>query len=194
MGRDPLFWCGNLAIRRRPRPSRWGCLSPALTAAPCTPGLATAIYRLDAFPSGLPWQDIVLMRSRRGLGREKASSWQHIACMYSNTANFGKICVSCIQKAPQSAAGEYAARTSCHQGGVFAVRSPQIMHGAQILPSSDELGPCAGMTTPAPRQYLPPAVLPMLRQCSPSRRSQRSPLCFCTSFRSVASLRQCPVP
>ena len=35
MGRDPLFWCGNFAIRRRPRPSRWGCLSPALTAAPC---------------------------------------------------------------------------------------------------------------------------------------------------------------
>ena len=34
MGRDPLFWCGNLVIRRRPRPSRWGCLSPALTAAP----------------------------------------------------------------------------------------------------------------------------------------------------------------
>ena len=36
------------------------------------PGLATAIYRLDAFPSRLPWQDIVLMRSRRGLGREKS--------------------------------------------------------------------------------------------------------------------------
>ena len=34
MGRDPLFWCGNLAIRRRPRPSRWGCLSPAFAAAP----------------------------------------------------------------------------------------------------------------------------------------------------------------
>lgn len=139
MGRDPLFWCGNLAIRRRPRPSRWGCLPPALAAAPyppalrssacpplrpyparssavpprcpaaqpwnrrstpprapklrsglklsldparrfgpvgnmrrTSPDLATAIYRLDAFPSCLPWQDIVLMRSRRGLGREKS--------------------------------------------------------------------------------------------------------------------------
>ena len=42
-------------------------------AAPCTPpGLATAIYRLDAFPSCLPWQDIAPMRSRRGLGREKS--------------------------------------------------------------------------------------------------------------------------
>ena len=29
--------------------------------------------------------------------------------------------------------------------GVFAVRSPQIMHGAQILPPSDGLDPCAGM-------------------------------------------------
>lgn len=37
-----------------------------------SPDLATAIYRLDAFPGCLPWQDIVLMRSRRGLGREKS--------------------------------------------------------------------------------------------------------------------------
>ena len=29
--------------------------------------------------------------------------------------------------------------------GVFAVRSPQIMHGARILPPSDGLDPCAGM-------------------------------------------------
>ena len=36
--------------------------------------------------------------------------------MYSDSANFGKICVPCIQKAPQSAVGEYAARTSCRQG------------------------------------------------------------------------------
>ncbi len=62
--------------------------------------------------------------------------------------------------------------------GVFAVRSPQIMHGAQILPPSDGLDPCAGMPAratasrdrlstawplprgclpPAPRQYPPPA-------------------------------------
>ena len=43
--------------------------------------------------------------------------------------------------------------------GVFAVRSPQIMHGAQILPFPDEPGPCSGVPTPpAPRQYLPLAV------------------------------------
>ena len=36
--------------------------------------------------------------------------------MYSNTANFGKICVLCIRKAPQSVLGEYTARTSCRQG------------------------------------------------------------------------------
>ena len=63
--------------------------------------------------------------------------------------------------------------------GAFAVRSPQIMHGAQILPPSDGLDPCAGMPAraaasrdrlstawplprggvypPAPRQYPPPA-------------------------------------
>ena len=35
--------------------------------------------------------------------------------MYSNTANFGKICVPCIQKALQNAVGEYTVRISCHQ-------------------------------------------------------------------------------
>ena len=62
--------------------------------------------------------------------------------------------------------------------GAFAVRSPQIMHGARILPPSDglapaqgllpeqlhrgiafqRLGPCSGgVPTPAPRRYPPPA-------------------------------------
>ena len=84
----------------------------------------------DAFPCCRPWQDCALVRSQAaGHGKivprcvpegasdgKSATSWQHIACMYSNTANFGKICVPCIQKAPQSAVGEYTARTTCHQG------------------------------------------------------------------------------
>ena len=79
--------------------------------------------------------------------------------------------------------------------GVFAVRSPQIMHGARILPPSggpapvqgllpeqlhrgivlQRLGPCSGMPTPAPRQYPPPANachLPMPAACR-ARCSQR---------------------
>ena len=117
-------------------------------------------------------------------GGENTGSWQYIAFMYSNTANFGKICAPCIQKAPQSAVGEYTARASCRQGGVFAVRSPQIMHGARILPPSggpapaqgllpeqlhrgivfQRLGPCSGVPAPgAPPipvtcQYLPLGV------------------------------------
>ena len=89
---------------------------PALTAAP--------------HPPAHGWQDCALMHSQaaghgkisprcvpEGASDEKnTGSWQHIACMYSNTPNFGKICVPCIQKAPQSAVGEYTARTSCHQG------------------------------------------------------------------------------
>ena len=77
--------------------------------------------------------------------------------------------------------------------GVFAVRSPQIMHGARILPPSDGLGsaqgllpeqlhrgiafqlpgPCAWMLTPAPRRYPPPADtrhLPCPLQPGTSRR------------------------
>ena len=54
-----------------------------------------------------------------GASDEKsAGSWQHISCMYSNTANFGKICVPCIRKAPQRAVGEHTARTSCRQGAL----------------------------------------------------------------------------
>ena len=49
---------------------------------------------------------------------ENTGSRQHIACMYSNTASFGKTCAPCIQKAPQSAVGECTARTSCRQGAL----------------------------------------------------------------------------
>ena len=65
--------------------------------------------------------------------------------------------------------------------GVFAVRSPQTMHGAQILPSSDGLDPCAGMPAratasrdrlstawPLPRGACPGAPpIPATRQCLP---------------------------
>ena len=47
---------------------------------------------------------------------KNTGSRQHIACMHSDSANFGKICAPCIRKAPQSAVGECTARTSCHQG------------------------------------------------------------------------------
>ena len=65
------------------------------------------------------------MRSRRGLGRENTGSRQHIACMYSNTASFGKICAPCIRKAPQSAVGECTARTSCRQGALSPSEAPK---------------------------------------------------------------------
>ena len=78
--------------------------------------------------------------------------------------------------------------------GAFAVRSPQIMHGARILPPPDglvpaqglppeqphrgvafqRLGPCPGVPAPpAPRQYPPPANacrLPCPLQPEASRR------------------------
>ena len=52
-------------------------------------------------------------------------------------AGFGRICAPCIRKALQTAVWEYTARRSCHEGPLFAARAPRIMHGAQILPSSD---------------------------------------------------------
>ena len=85
------------------------------------------------------WQDCALMHSQAtGHGKisprcvpegasdgKSATSWQHIACMYSNTASFGKICAPCIQKAPQSAVGEYTARTSCRQGALSPSEAPR---------------------------------------------------------------------
>ena len=106
----------------------------------CVPALpAVARLRPDAFSSCRPWQGIALMRSRAaGRGKisprcvpegasdgENTGSWQHIAYMYSNTANFGKICAPCIRKAPQSAVGEYTARTSCRQGALSPSEAPR---------------------------------------------------------------------
>ena len=81
---------------------------------------------------------------------KNTGSRQHIACMYSNTPNFGKICVLCIQKAPQSAVGEYTARTSCRQGAF----SP-----------SEALKSCT-----AHESCHPPVALPLRRGSCPSNR------------------------
>ena len=153
--------------------------------------MAMARYRSDASPSCRPWQDCAPMRSRRGVGRENTGSWQHIACMYSNTASFGKICVLCIRKAPQSAVGEYAARASCRQGAFSpseALRSctaHESCHPLMDLPL--RRGSCpsnriagSSFNSPAPVQGWPPirAVVrgpfstawPLLRGCLPPQR------------------------
>ena len=108
------------------------------------------------------WQDCALMHSQAtGHGKisprcvpegapdgKSATSWQYIAFMHSNTANFGKICAPCIQKAPQSAVGEYTARTSCRQGAF----SP-----------SEALKSCT-----AHESCHPPVALPLRRGSCPS--------------------------
>ena len=128
-----------------------------------------ARYRPDAFSSCRPWQEIAPMRSRAaGRGKivprcvpegapdgKNTGSWQHIAAMYSDSANFGKICVPCIQKAPQSAVGEYTARTSCHQGA---------------LSPSEALKSCT-----ARKSCHPPVALPLRRGSCPSNRIAGSP-------------------
>ena len=147
--------------------------------------LVMARYRPGAFPCCRPWRDCAPMRSRRGLGRENAGSRQHIACMYSDTASFGKICAPCIRKAPQSAVGERTARTSCRQGAFSpsealrsctaheSCRPPVALPPAQgLLPEQlhrgiafQRFGPCSGggaypgaPPIPATCQCLPLAV------------------------------------
>ena len=110
---------------------------------------------------------------------KNTGSWQHIACMYSNTANFGKICAPCIRKAPQSAAGECTARTSCRQGA---------------LSPSEALRSCT-----AHESCHPPMALPLSTGSCPSNRIAGSPFnCLapaqgCLPQRS-ADARHLPMP
>ena len=97
---------------------------------------------------------------------ENTGSRQHIACMYSNTANFGKICAPCIRKAPQSAVGEYTTRTSCRQGA---------------LSPSEALKPCT-----AHESCHPPVALPLRTGSCPSN-------CIAgSSFNGLALAQGCP--
>ena len=128
------------------------------------------------------WQDCGLMHPQAaGHGKvsprcvpegapdgKSATSWQHIACMYSNTANFGKICAPCIQKTPQSAVGEYTARTSCRQGAF----SP-----------SEALKSCT-----AHESCRPPVALPLRRGSCPSNCIAGSP------FNGLAPAQGCLPP
>ena len=136
----------------------------------CVP-VPPAMARLcpDASPGCRPWQDIALMRSQaaghgeisprcvpEGASDEKnTGSRQHIACMYSDSANLGKICVLCVRKAPQSAVGECTARTSCRQGA---------------LSPSEALRSCT-----AHESCHPPVALPLRRGSCPSNRIAGSP-------------------
>ena len=155
--------------------------------------LRQAVDELRRRSSGAwPWQDIGPMRSQAaGHGKipprcvpegapdgKNTGSRQHIACMYSNTANFGKICVACIRKAPQSAVGEHTARTSCRQGAfspseaLESCTAHESCHPPVALPL--RRGSCPGnriagpsfnglalaqgcLPPPAPRQHPPPA-------------------------------------
>ena len=123
---------------------------------------------------------------------ENTGSRQHIAAMYSDTAYFGKTCVLCVQKDPQSAVGEYTARTSCRQGAFSpseALRSCTAHESCHplmdlaptqgLLPEQphrgiafQRLGPCPGVPAPsaspipATCQY-PPLAVPVAARDKP---------------------------
>ena len=143
--------------------------------------MAMARHRPDAFPCRRPWQDCALMHPQaaghgkiaprcvpEGASDEKnTGSRQHIACMHSDSAYFGKICVLCIRKAPQSAVGEYTARTSCHQRSFSpseALKSCTAHESCRPLMDlplrrgciDARLQHCAGTDGPSPAQGLPP--------------------------------------
>ena len=130
-----------------PMPLRRAAAAYPCRISPECPAVAT--YRRHASREGRSWQYTAVVRFRaaiRGgffascvpegaLDGKSASSWQHIAAVHPKRAGFGKICAPCIRKAPQTGVRGCTARRSCHEGAPFAARAPQIMHGAQILPS-----------------------------------------------------------
>lgn len=79
--------------------------------------------------------------------KKNTSSWQYIAAMYSDSATFGKICVLCIQKTPQSAVGEYAARTSCHPLMDLALAQGCLPPSAPPIPATCQCLPLAAPIT-----------------------------------------------
>ena len=85
--------------------------------------------------------------------------------MYSDSANFGKICVLCVQKDPQSAVGECTARTSCRQGAFSPSEAPKSCTAHEScrpltdLPLAQGcLPPPSASPIPATCQCLPLAV------------------------------------
>ena len=127
--------------------------------------LAVAIYSRDAFPSALPRQDSAAVRSRAlddgkmlakcVPGRQSVASFAlHASRKWPRTGKSpvrGSISPPCIQN--ELALAGYARHASekprkqpfgntpredlAMKGPLFAAQAPRIMHGAQILPSSD---------------------------------------------------------
>ena len=96
--------------------------------------MATARYRPDAFPKG--------PRTRKTPVRGNISP----PCIQIQLILARYACY--VSKNPAKRRWGIHRANILPPRGVFAVRNPQIMHGAQILPPSDGLGPCAGVPTP----------------------------------------------
>ena len=149
-----------------------------------------ARYRSDAFPGCQPWQDVAVVRSRASIRGSFSPHAFPKGPQAGKASVRGNISPACIQiqlilaryacyasEKPRKAPLGNTPREHLAAKGRFAVRSPQIMHGARILPPSDglvpaqgllpeqphretvfqRLGPCAGVPAPAPRRYPPPA-------------------------------------
>ena len=121
-----------------------------------------ARYRPDAFSDCRPWQDCAPMRSRRGLGRGKhrfAATYRRHVFRYSL---FWQDMRAMCPKSPAERRWGMHRANILPSRGAFAVRSPQIMHGARILPPSDGLAPEHGLL---PEQLHRGIVLQRLGPC-----------------------------
>ena len=142
--RRPRLWSGT-----RPQPVTPPPVGGGSPVAGCLGARRWQNAREMRSPGVRQWQDIAAVRSRAAIrggffascvpegasDGKSAPSWQHIAAVHPKRAGFGKIFAPCIRKAPQTGVRGCTARISCQEGAPFAARAPQIMHGAQTLPS-----------------------------------------------------------
>ena len=104
----------------------------------CVPGrLPMAKYSRNAFPGGNPWQVLRSMHPKSGLGRENRQFAARFARHASEMSWFWQDMRAMHPKSPANRlSGTHRAKILPGRPP-FRCTGPRIMHGAQILPSSD---------------------------------------------------------
>ena len=125
-------WQYTRAVRSRV-PCR-GKISPR-----CVPGrLPMAKCSRNAFPGGNPWQVLRSMHPKSGFGRENR---QFVAAYCRRVFKMSWLWQDMRAMHPKSPANRLSGTHGVKilpERAPFAAQAPRIMHGARILPSSDD--------------------------------------------------------
>ena len=105
----------------------------------CVPGrLPMAKCSRNAFPGGNPWQVLRSMHPKSGLGRENRQFAARFARHASEMSWFWQDMRAMHPKSPANRLSGTHGVKILPGRAPFAAQAPRIMHGARILPSSDD--------------------------------------------------------